>query len=167
MRDRDAQHDFYAFQSLFYSSSDGLGVADVLASNAPALSQEGDIEYRSTTWPLSDLYFNQDTVELTYEVVSGRTGGQAASYEIPEYLLNQQHPQDIFNRFWAISPTHYRFLKSWIRHQHNRQTGNYRSDDVLEVITRGEPSFLYSNVEGGLGIFAARSAPVYLKLEER
>ena len=70
-------------------------------------------------------------------------------------------------RIYETSPIYYRFLKSWIRHQHNKQTGNYRSDDVLEVIIRGEPSFLYSNVEGGLGIFAARSAPVYLKLEER
>ena len=159
---------FYSIQNLQLGpavTSHPVGVGAMIDSNHPILLSEGELNIETLTLPLSNETFKDSEVALSYWIKYYHYT-TATAVGVPTGWLGWEEAYR-YVRVRQVSDVYYRFLKSWIRHQHNKQTGNYRSDDVLEVIIRGEPSFLYSNVEGGLGIFAARSAPVYLKLEER
>ncbi|MEM9984561.1 MAG: hypothetical protein AAF804_05645, partial [Bacteroidota bacterium] len=94
--------------------------------------------------------------------------------DIPRYILigGPVYADQNYLKVQKASYHYYQFLKSWPRHIRNLQTGGSvllsdALDNVEEALTRGEPAPLYSNIEGGLGIFAARSASVYLRLKRQ
>lgn len=70
-------------------------------------------------------------------------------YEFPVQLVINR-PEMMYFRLYSISENMYLYIKSY-----NEQIPKF-GDDILELFQRGlvEPIPIYSNVEGGLGIFA-------------
>lgn len=64
----------------------------------------------------------------------------------------------------TTSQAYFNYRKYWIRHKNNQQTGN-RIEDPLFISLVGDPVPMYTNVEGGYGIFAAYNQTQY-KLKE-
>jgi hypothetical protein len=64
----------------------------------------------------------------------------------------------------TTSQAYFNYRKYWIRHSNNQQIGN-QIEEPLFMSLVGDPVTMYTNVEGGYGIFAAYN-PTYFKLEE-
>ena len=82
-------------------------------------------------------------------------------------FTNQFVPTDAEDRYGILRTTsraYYKYRKSWIRHSNNQQIGN-QIEELLFMTLIGDPVPMYTNVEGGYGIFAAYNQ-TYYKLEE-
>jgi len=57
----------------------------------------------------------------------------------------------------SVSRAYYLFRKSWIRHTFNRGPSftRFEIDYIYDTRLIGDPVEMYSNIEGGLGIFAS------------
>jgi len=115
--------------------------------DSPILLNEGDENYYPTTYFFSDELFNGDTCKLVFY-----EGGTAMETEIG--FQEDDHKTDIILR--SISKEYYLYRKYWTRHYFNQQNAE-NVDDPLVMMFQGIPIEMYSNVNGGYGIFAAYS----------
>ena len=104
-------------------------------TNDPVLLSEGDQDYHPITFFFSDELFNGEsyTMKIKY------TGG---------YSQNSTYP--LYATLRSVSRTYYKYRKYYTRHAFNQQFQN----EFLDLIFKGEPQNMYTNVENGYGIFA-------------
>ncbi len=123
----------------------------------PVLRSDSELDYWVFTYIFTDNFFNGKNYLMKNKFLAAVVGGR---------FTNQFVPIDYDN--YAIlrttSLTYYNYRKSWIRHSNNQQIGN-KIEEPLFMTLIGDPTPMYSNVEGGYGIFAAYNQ-TYFKLEE-
>ena len=67
--------------------------------------------------------------------------------------------------FRSISQSYYDYQKAWIQHYYHQPNGA-RINDPLRLLFSGEPTRLYSNVEGAHGVFAAYTS-LFRQMQEK
>jgi hypothetical protein len=107
--------------------------------NDPVLRNEGDQNYNPTSFFFSDELFNGEsyTLRIKHDVGYSQNGNTLKAFPLYATLR-------------SISKTYYKYRKYYTRHAHNQQFQN----EFLELIFKGEPQNMYTNIENGFGIFA-------------
>lgn len=127
----------------FYGPYETLGDSyDYLQD--PSILADTDLESNFSTYYFSDELFNGEEKEIRLSNI-GDIQYDTTTYEpvvTPLYLI-----------FRDLSPEFYKFRKTWGKHLSN-QTLDGASMDVIDFFYLGDPVTMYSNVKGGLGIFA-------------
>lgn len=99
----------------------------------PVLLNEGDKDYLPTTFFFSDELF--DGQEYTLRINSPGGIGNSTNYTVS---------------MRSISENYYLYRKYYTRHSYNQQF----EGDFLDLVFKGEPQPMYSNIVNGYGIFA-------------
>jgi len=108
-------------------------------TNDAVLLNEGDQDYHPTTFFFSDELFNGESYTMR---IKGDIG----------YITkdNKLTPYPLYATLRSVSRTYYKYRKYYTRHAFNQQFQN----EFLDLIFKGEPQNMYTNVENGYGIFA-------------
>lgn len=147
--------DFYEFMFLphhNYSIEDSnyyIGFQWHLYIADPTLNKDSELEYEPFTYVFSDGLFEGRKYRMQNKFESSAVSGSFERRVVPVADLDKN-----FIVLRHVSFAYYQYRKSWIRHSKNQQSGHI-FDDPLYVITVGAPIPMYSNIEGGYGIFAA------------
>lgn len=104
---------------------------------------DSDLDYQPNQYYFTDRLFNGliKTVELSY------LGGKEYTNEGFVYKPFQAI-------FKSVSSEYYQFRKSWTIHQFNKNGNTQNLNDPMTLFFLGDPVKMYSNINGGLGIFA-------------
>jgi len=117
---------------------------------------DSELDFNPLSYFFSDELFNGTNKNLIL-----RKGGLAMIspngevYGQPTYSLD----------FKTCSGEYYRFRKSWTKHVFN-QNSDLNLNDPITLIFLGDPVEMYSNVSGGLGVFAGYNHNVLTVLYE-
>lgn len=103
----------------------------------PVLLNEGDFNYFPTSLFFSDALF--DGEECTIKA-KGHGG----------YYYEGFKASTTYATLRSISKNYYLYRKYYTRHAYNRQV----QGDFLDLIYKGEPQTMFTNIENGYGIFA-------------
>jgi len=152
---------FYIFQNSpnEYLDSYLIGFQTDPVVADPVLRSDSELDYWVFTYVFSDNLFNGTNYLMRNKFLDMGVRG---------IFTNQFVPTDFEDKYAILrtsSLAYYNYRKSWIRHSNNQQIGN-RVEEPLFMTLIGDPTPMYSNVEGGYGIFAAFNQ-TYYKLEER
>ncbi len=146
--DDENEDDYYLLYLGDYSDStfSTYSYFDYWQLNDPVLINEGILEYNPSYFVFSDEIFQgqQYILNLNYHV--------GYSYDGAKYT-----PLKAFCVFQKISVEYYYLMKSFLRHKYNQQYIDYSRFDPMELLLKGQPTELYTNIENGLGIFASYS----------
>lgn len=151
IKDEASKEDFYLFYIYTREEKDPpriIGFYNYYKINDPALINEGILDYSPDFFILSDKLFNGENYEVNLELVIG-TSVHSRTKPGENYLVIQK-----------ITKDYYLFLKSWLKHKHNQNTGDhtyYLGHDPFTLLFQGEPVSLFSNSSTGYGIVAGYS----------
>jgi hypothetical protein len=123
----------------------------------PVLRADSELDYWVFTYLFTDNFFNGTNYLMKNKFLAAGVQGK---------FTNQFVPTD-YDKYAILRTTslaYYNYRKSWIRHSNNQQIGN-KIEEPLFMTLIGDPTPMYSNVEGGYGIFAAYNQ-TYYKLQE-
>jgi hypothetical protein len=109
-------------------------------TNDAVLLNEGDQDYHPTSFFFSDELFNGE--HYTMRIKNG-VGGYITKD-------NKLTPSPLYATLRSVSRAYYKYRKYYTRHAYNQQFQN----EFLDLIFKGEPQNMYTNVENGYGIFA-------------
>jgi len=144
--DDEKEDDYYLLYLGEYSDStfSTYSYAAYWQLNDPVLINEGILEYNPSYFVFSDELFQGEpyTLHLNYQV--GYSYNGAGYFPIPAFCVIQR-----------ISKEYYFFMKSFLRHKYNQQYIDYSRFDPMELLLKGQPTELYTNIDNGLGIFAS------------
>ncbi|HNZ68672.1 MAG: DUF4249 domain-containing protein [Prolixibacteraceae bacterium] len=124
----------------------------------PVLRSDSELDYWVFTYVFTDNFFNGTNYLMKNKFLDAAVEGGFANQFVPTNY------EDRYAILRTTSLAYYNYRKSWIRHSNNQQIGN-RVKKPLFMTLIGDPTPMYSNVEGGYGIFAAYNQ-TYYKLEE-
>jgi len=159
-------YELFVFSWNDFSTTDSFYVKVLRVYQANTiLSNEGDQDFQPWTMYFSDELFDGETVNFE-QYFTGATptirmpGKPFGLEEDGTYLL-----------FRNVSKAYYQSQKSWTRHRYTQRVGEGIADvsdaileDFQRVIFAPEPTPMYSNVEGGLGVFAGINTQI-IKLD--
>lgn len=140
-----------------YDNFPGASFMGLLFSPAlpdPVLINEGDLDFLPKSYVFSNSLMDEGRY-LFQMKLNQRVIRLAGLDQIP-FPASYQNPATIFRQ---ISQAYYLYQRAWIRHSYHQSTGA-RLQDPLQLLFSGEPTALYSNVEGAHGIFAAYTTTV-------
>ncbi|WP_035567847.1 DUF4249 domain-containing protein [Hymenobacter sp. IS2118] len=112
-----------------------------------ALVAEGDAEFSPGSLVFSDKLFNGQAFEL-------RASFKPWSFAGSERILGEA-----FVSLRSISRSYYQYRKSWARHFYNQGTKG-PGGDLNQLLFLGDPSRMYSNVNGGYGVVVGHAQTV-------
>ena len=124
----------------------------------PVLRSDSELDFFTFTYIFSDTFFNGKQYHMKNKFLFASVQGVSSHPYAPT-------PYERYAILRTTSYTYYNYRKYWIRHSNNQQIGN-NIEDPLFMSLIGDPVSMYSNVEGGYGIFAAYNQTCY-KLEEQ
>jgi len=120
------------------------------------MSNEGDQDFQPWTMYFSDELFDGESVNFEQNFISTVIG--SILMPAPPFGLEEDGTYLLFRN---VSKAYYQSQKSWARHRYTQRVGEGIADvsdaileDFQRVIFAPEPTPMYSNVEGGLGVFA-------------
>jgi len=144
--DDENEDDYYLLYLGEYSDStfSTYSYAAYWQLNDPVLINEGILEYNPSYFVFSDELFKGEpyTLHINYHV--GYSYNGVGYFPIPAFCVIQR-----------ISEEYYFFMKSFLRHKYNQQYIDYSRFDPMELLLKGQPIELYTNIDNGLGIFAS------------
>lgn len=108
-------------------------------TNDMVLMNEGDQDYHPTSFFFSDELFNGASYTMSVKHNVG--------YSLKDNKLTA-FPIHVTLR--SVSRTYYLYRKFYTRHSYNQQFQN----EFLDLIFKGEPQNMFTNIENGYGIFA-------------
>lgn len=108
-------------------------------TNDPVLQNEGDQDYHPTSFFFSDELFNGEPYEMRIK--------HGIAYSLKDSKLTAF---PLYATLRSISRTYYKYRKFYTRHSYNQQIQN----EFLDMIFKGEPQNMFTNIENGYGIFA-------------
>jgi len=155
IKDNPAETNYYSLYIGFSETDNFLPISyyKYYKINDPVIIGEGVLDFNPDIFIFSDLLFNGKEVilKLNYE------GGAIETDRI--------YPTKAYIVLRSISREYYQFMLSWYRHKYNQNINDhveYLTKDFNPVLLvfQGEPAELYSNIEGGYGIFAGYSEVV-------
>jgi hypothetical protein len=110
-----------------------------------SILSDSELDFLPTTYFFSDVLFNGQLKKL--RLVAGGKGVFSFSGSL-FYDVFYKH------NFKIVSEEYYKFRKSWTKHVFNQNT-DLHYDDPITLLFLGDPIEMYSNVQGGYGVFAA------------
>lgn len=110
-----------------------------------SILSESDLDFEPLTYYFSDQLFNGMKKKL---IING--AGRTVYYTFGTFFYDEFYYQN----FKIVSQEYYNFRKSWTKHFYN-QNSDFHYDDPLTLLFMGDPIKMYSNVIGGLGVFAS------------
>lgn len=136
-----------------YSTQESLGRATEYVQDLSILS-DSDIDFYPSYLYFSDNLFNGTQKKLFLR----RIGGKSKHYNYQtEESIEEKIPFSAY--FKTVSSEYFKFRKSWTRHLYSQNGG--MGAGVLDFFMMGDPVTLYSNVQGGLGVFAGFNQQLY------
>jgi hypothetical protein len=108
-------------------------------TNDPVLQNEGDQDYHPTSFFFSDELFNGEPYEMRIKHGTG--------YSLKD---NKLTAFPLYATLRSVSMNYYKYRKFYTRHAYNQQFQN----EFLDLIFKGEPQNMFTNIENGYGIFA-------------
>lgn len=111
----------------------------------PSILTDSELNYNPLFLFFSDVLFNGEIKNLTTMGggwISGGLGGGNTNYQ-------NNYKRD----FGPVSKEYYLGVKSWTQHYFN-QSNDSDINDPLTLLFKGEPTEMYTNVQGGYGVFA-------------
>ena len=109
-----------------------------------SLKLDSDLEFNPKTFYFSDELFHNSEKTLLLN-------GLGWTNINP---LNNEIENGIFSALFKIlSSEYYNFRKSWTKHVYNQNT-DIHNDNPIVLLFKGDPIEMYTNVNGGYGIFA-------------
>lgn len=109
-----------------------------------ALVAEGDAEFNPATLLFSDKLFNGQAFELRASFGAYNRQGNDISGNIRLVLR-------------SVSRSYYQYRKSWTRHLYNQGVQGL-GGDLAQTLFLGDPTRMYSNVNGGYGVVVGYAA---------
>lgn len=109
-----------------------------------SIKTDGELDFNPQQYFFSDQLFNgiEKTILLNW------FGG-----EYIDPVSGESVKQIFYADFKTVSPEYYNFRKSWTKHVFNQNT-DLHYDDPIALLFLGDPVEMYSNVQGGYGVFA-------------
>lgn len=107
----------------------------------PVVLNEGDIDYIPTSCFFSDELIDGEKYTLHLKGSCGSQEGDDGIVPSGNYFVELR----------SVSKAYYHYRKYYTRHKFNQQV----EGDFMDVIYKGEPQTMYSNIDNGYGIFAA------------
>ncbi len=99
------------------------------------LLNEGDLDYFPTSVYFSDELFDGELYTLKIIGINGFYNDATKKYYVG---------------LRSVSKSYYLYRKYYTRHAYNQQVGG----DFFDILYKGEPQNMYTNIENGFGIFA-------------
>lgn len=138
--DPEDQQNFY--ELLIWSGEEQINYwdwdGDVRITD-PVLLNEGDIDYFPSTLFFSDELLNGQSYTMKIK--------QAVGYSLNNDGSNKT---GLFVTLRSLSKSYYLYRKYYTRHKYNQQF----QGDFYDLIYKGEPQTMYTNIDNGFGIFA-------------
>jgi hypothetical protein len=128
-------------KSFFYLNLPEIKSDDIV------MRDEGDMDYNPHAILLADKLFNGTDVVVKFKALDFSIG----TFGNPPVLINNYY---VVLR--SISESYYKYKKYLLRHNYN-QNNSGSLDDPLHLLFSGEPSNMYTNINGGYGIFVGYS----------
>lgn len=129
--------------SCYQTAGQGSGVPLEARGNA-ALVAEDDGGFNPQSLFFSDKLFNGQPFELR---ASFRPNGHGTTNGVNTVS------GELYLVLRSVSRTYYQYRKSWTRHLYNQGTKG-DGTDLNQLLFLGDPTALYSNVQGGYGVVA-------------
>jgi len=146
--------DFYELllitQARIDNSNYSIGIEDLPVKNDPVLSAEGLDGYSFRSLVFSDRLIEKQTYTFNFKFGLGSGG----SFKEPIIFTGQKRVNAAVLR--SVSRAYYNYRKSWIKHWFGKND-SFKVEEALYIPLLGDPSEMYSNIDGGLGVFAAFS----------
>lgn len=151
IRFEDAPEEDNFFQMLLYrgSSLDGDGIYNFWAFHNisdPILVAESLLEYEPLGFIFTDTHPQNNRIQIDL---------------LGSLALHNSRPAETGIVIRSISEEYFNFLRSWIIHYYNQNNPEHVNviDDLdpYRIFFQEQPVPLYSNIEGGTGIFAGYS----------
>ncbi len=119
-----------------------------------ALAAEGDAEFNPGSLVFSDKLFNGQAFELraSFSPSSRRGGGILNGVPFGPRVAG-----DVYVVLRSVSRAYYQYRKSWTRHFYNQGTKG-PGGDLNQLLFLGDPTRMYSNVNGGYGVMVGHAA---------
>jgi hypothetical protein len=124
----------------------------------PVLRAESDLDYSPFTYLFSDKLFNGQQYLMKNKFMSAVTGGNFTTSFAPEAKAH-------YAILRTVSRSYSSYRRFWLRHYRNQQIGN-KVEQPISTTLLGSPVPMYSNINGGYGIFAAYNQ-THFKLKEQ
>ena len=121
----------------------------------PVIAAEGYLEFNPFSFAFSNLLMDSLVYEFQMRMAGG--GYRFLALEPSPFAPSLIRKPAIIMR--RTSAAYYQHQKAWVRHHYQQPIGS-RFDNYLQLLFGGEPTPLYSNVEGAHGVFAAFSTVV-------
>ncbi len=129
------------------------------------LNNEGDQDFQPWTMYFSDELFDGQLVQFEQNFT-----GATRTIPMPGTPFGLEE-DGVYLLFRNVSEAYYESVKSWTRHRYTQRVGEGIADvsdaileDFQRVIFAPDPTPMYSNVEGGLGVFAGVNTQI-IKLD--
>jgi hypothetical protein len=119
----------------------------------PVLKADSELDLHPFTYIFTDNLFNGQQYQLKIKFISAANGGEFLNPFAPT-------PRDQYAILRNTSYAYYNYKKYWLRHSYNKQVGN-KAEVPFFMPLIGDPVAMYSNVEGGYGVFAAYNQSYY------
>jgi hypothetical protein len=115
----------------------------------PIILASGKNDFNYTTFLFSDATIPEGDYTIAMKMVSGETPG--GSFEKPIITIRDKASAVVLR---TVSKSYYDYRSSWEKHQYFKNDST-KVEDFIFIPLVGEPQEMYSNIENGLGIFAA------------
>lgn len=112
---------------------------DMYQTSDRILLDEGDMDYHPTSFFFSDKLFNGKRYTMRIKHTIGYSTNNNVFIPDKHYVILR-----------SVSKAYYLYRKFYTRHSYNQQM----QGDFLDIIFKGEPQNMYSNITNGHGIFA-------------
>lgn len=136
-----------AQQANYYEFGPNTFLFETSQETDPSLLSDGDLSFNPSTYYCSDMLFNGNEKTLLLQ----KGGSVFLNFGTIFFDANYKRC------FKTCSAEYYQFRKSWTKHLFNQQN-NDPLDDPIQLLFFGDPVVLYSNVDGGYGVFAGYNA---------
>jgi len=119
----------------------------------PVIKADSELDLNPFTYIFTDNLFNGQQFQLKIKFISAVNGGEFLKPFAPT-------PRDHYAILRNTSYAYYNYKKYWLRHSYNKQVGN-KAEVPFFMPLIGDPVAMYSNIEGGYGVFAAYNQSYY------
>ncbi len=109
-----------------------------------SILSDSELDFLPTTYFFSDVLFNGQLKKLRL------VGGGKGVFSFGGSLFYDEFYK---HNFKIVSEEYYKFRKSWTKHVFNQNT-DLHYDDPITLLFLGDPIEMYTNVQGGYGVFA-------------
>ena len=147
---QDEQNIENYYELAFFSDNNGISKQS-FSLNPPyynvndiSIKSDSDLDFKPQQYYFSDVLFSNEIKQIKLNYFG------SGYYDD---LINEFITFPVYLSLLNVSPEYYNFRKSWTKHVYNQNT-DIHIDDPIILLFKGDPIEMYTNVNGGYGIFA-------------